>query len=151
MPPHFIHPAPPVEPPSAKRVRSDMDNLMPEDIFIADNPVSIVMSNNYSCNLTPISCMHFCEHYNAPRNLHMIYLMLCECYMFPYSINAWLFLHYIFLVYLSLQKKLNPNMIFIIRLFYKRFMLPELSVTIATLIPFNIIHLSVIIVLRWCY
>ena len=36
----FIHPAPPVEPPSAKKPRSEMDNFVSERDFIAANPVS---------------------------------------------------------------------------------------------------------------
>lgn len=36
----FIHPAPPVEPPLAKKPRSEMDSFISEHDFIAANPVS---------------------------------------------------------------------------------------------------------------
>ncbi|XP_019853715.1 PREDICTED: splicing factor 3A subunit 1-like [Amphimedon queenslandica] len=38
MPHPFIHPAPPVEPPAAKKPKSDIDNLIPENQFIASHP-----------------------------------------------------------------------------------------------------------------
>ena len=37
--PNFIHPAPPVEPPAAKKPRSE-DTLIPEQEFIANHQVS---------------------------------------------------------------------------------------------------------------
>ena len=42
MRPGFIHPAPNVEPPSAKKPKSDADNLVPEHEFIAKYPVILV-------------------------------------------------------------------------------------------------------------
>jgi splicing factor 3A subunit 1 len=40
----FIHPAPPVEPPMAKRVRSEMDDFIPEEDFIKSNPGSVTFT-----------------------------------------------------------------------------------------------------------
>ena len=45
MPHPFIHPAPPVEPPAAKKPKSDIDNLIPENQFIASHPVSLLSLN----------------------------------------------------------------------------------------------------------